>query len=408
MSERVEAGNRELTFVVTYDGDDGRVLRSNPLRERVDIEKQSVVLANATGSLTVGERGTVNLTVRNDGPRLVRDATVTLATSGPTLTPLEPDRPLGTIGVDETGTATVPVRTASAADPGDRQVSFVVTYENEAGDTRRTDPLTARLSVADEQSFSLSAIESDLRVGEEGTISGTVTNDGPLPATDAVVVVSGLDRNVDLGAGEYALGDLAVGESATFSYPVETTGAVDAGPRQFSITVRYRDARGDQRASTTLPGTVRIGSSRDQFSVTTRNASVPAGGSQTVEVILRNQGDDRLTNLNAKAFVDDPLSLSSDEAFVPAVPSGGNVTIAFDVAASGSAPQRVRPLEFDVQYNEPDGDTRLTDTYQVAVDVTEGEASGGIGIVPIAVLIGVIVFVLVTWFVATRRGGTED
>jgi hypothetical protein len=108
------------------------------------------------------------------------------------------------------------------------------------------------------------------------------------------------------------------------------------------------------------------------------DASVGAGGSTRFEVRLTNNGDEPVTDVSAKLFADDPISVSDDEAFVDEIGPGETATVTFSIDAAGSATPKVYPVSLDFQYDEPDGDTKLSDTYRVPVEVTESQGGGGI------------------------------
>jgi hypothetical protein len=85
-----------------------------------------------------------------------------------------------------------------------------------------------------------------------------------------------------------------------------------------------------------------------------------------------------VSDVSAKLFADSPVSVSDDEAFVSSIGPGETATITFSIGAAGSATPKVYPVSLDFQYDEPDGDTKLSDTYRVPVEVTEQEGGGGI------------------------------
>jgi len=240
------------------------------------------------------------------------------------------------------------------------------------------------------QSFSLDGITSDLRAGRDGTVTGTITNHGPKTAHDAVVVFATQQPNVHPLETEYAIGDLAPNQSTTFSLPVEVSDSARAGPRQFAYRLRYRNADDEQRQSDPLTAKVAVAPKRDRFTVEPKAATVTAGGSASVTLVVTNNGNETLRNVNAKAFVDDPLSASDDEAFVSKLDPGQSAEITFAVSASGTALQKTYVLETDFQYDTPDGQTKLSETYQVPVDVTVPKDSGG---VPATMIVGGLVVV---------------
>jgi len=62
------------------------------------------------------------------------------------------------------------------------------------------------------------------------------------------------------------------------------------------------------------------------------------------------------------------------------------VTIVFQLSADGGATEKTYPVKMDFQYDDEDGDTIISDTYQVPVDV-----AGGSGGLPITLIILAVV-----------------
>jgi hypothetical protein len=393
-------GPRQLDFAVQYENADGERRASDTLAVRVPVEaEQEFTVEGTESTLLVGDRGTVTLTVTNDGPETANDAVVQLTTANPNVQPRETEAAVGALAPGESAQVTFPVGIADTAEAGARQLSFAVQYENDAGELRRTDGLRPTVEVAGEQAFSVGGVEGDLRVGEEGELVATVTNDGPLPAGEAVVRLAGVTDNAHPMATEFAAGTLSVGDSATATFPIEISESAESGPRQFSLLVEYRNREGDVLTSDRLSTRVEVAPERPQFGVEADGASLTAGGSDSVTLVVTNNGDEAVTNVNAKAFVDNPLSTTDDEAFVDRIPPGESAKVVFGLDVAGGALQKAYPLSVDFQYDDGSGDTKLTDTYQVAVDVSAPEDDGpSTAVIAGGVLVVVLVVAGALWW----------
>ncbi|MFT4885686.1 MAG: putative membrane protein, partial [Natronomonas sp.] len=86
--------------------------------------------------------------------------------------------------------------------------------------------------------------------------------------------------------------------------------------------------------------------------------------------------DETVTDVSAKVFASQPLSMSDDEAFIDELEPGETARIPFRVSAAGNAMEKAYPISIDFQYVDESGETRLTDSYRVPVDVEE--QSGGL------------------------------
>ena len=376
-------------------------------RTRLDrFELQSV-----TSTVQAGDTGTVTLTLENTG-RDATDVIVTLQSAN------------GQLSLGQSPNASRFVSTWSSNEY--RSFQYHVTASNDTvagnypfvvrisyldnGTRRQTAPRTIGVVPASEQSFSLGPLNSSLRVGTDGTVRGTVTNEGPQTARHAVLDLSTGgqqgSQNVFPKDTEYALGTLAPGESAHFKYRIEVNDNAEPGSRQLSFAVRYQNQNGDPRRSKSLDGRVDVHPRRDEFVVESRNSTVESGSSATVTLVVRNNVGYTLRNVDAQAFANSPLSLSSDEAFVTRLEPNGSTRISFEVAADGSAVAGTYPLSVDFQYDTPNGTTKLSDTYNVPVRVTKPRGNGLGSLVSgggtIAILALVLVALLVVGFVIRR------
>jgi uncharacterized membrane protein len=157
------------------------------------------------------------------------------------------------------------------------------------------------------------------------------------------------------------------------------------------------------RESDTIPTRVDVQQESPEFDVEPINATYTAGSGGTFEVTVTNNRDHALTDISAKIYMDSPLSTSDDEAFVERLEPGESQTVRFQVSAGGDATAKTYPVKMDFQYDQPDGDTIISDTYQIPVEVTADADGGGLPVLPI---VGVVAVLLVGGgFLYYRRQG---
>ncbi|MFB6153783.1 MAG: COG1361 S-layer family protein, partial [Halodesulfurarchaeum sp.] len=240
------------------------------------------------------------------------------------------------------------------------------------GDQQDRGPYNVRVSVADQRDrFSLTNVESTLRVGAEGAIRMTITNEG-VAVDDAVLTLVSTGQNIHPLEREYAIGSLPANGSTTVRFPIEISDSAEPLPRQFRFRVGFEDQEGDQQDRGPYNVRVSVANEREQFVVEKVSATTPAGGSSQITLRVTNNGDTPLRNVDAKIFTDNPLSSSDDQAFVEVLDPGASETMTFDIAASGSALEKQYPISIDFQYDE-NGESKLSETYQVAITVTQTE-----------------------------------
>ena len=398
------------------DGDDeqagaGPVTFGVPVAESAD----DFAVVSTSSTVPIGDEGTVSVTIENTGENAT-EATVSLSS-------LSPDLVVGSMGnatrfvgawsAGEQRTVEYQVRASNDTERRSYPLQTSVAYTDVDDDRARTDARTFGVTPLREQDFSLANVSGNLSVGEEGTVTGTVTNEGPSAARNAVITLSADNANVNPLESEFVVGTLAAGESANFSFPIEVTDSAEPGARQLSFAVEYDNAEGEPRTSDTIAAQVDVPPGRDEFDITRRNASVEVGGSETIELEITNTRNSTVRNVNAKAFVDDPLSLADDEAFIPELGPGESATVTFEASAAGSATAGTYPLSMDFQYDTADGESKLSETYEVPIEVREPESSGllslgggdgGLPIVPILLAIA-LVAIIATVIVRRRNGG---
>ena len=150
-----------------------------------------------------------------------------------------------------------------------------------------------------------------------------------------------------------------------------------------------------------------MGEERPVFAVERVSGAIEAGGSGVVELRVTNRDDEPVSDISAKLFTDDPMDSSDDEAFIDGLDPGESATIKFALSAGGEALEKPYPVNLDFQYDEADGDTLLSDTYTVSIEVTQPSGGG----LPIGLLVGVVVVLAVVAgavIVYRRRGGSSD
>lgn len=400
----VEAGMYRIPIELTYRpaGAGDRTNKTVHATVRVEDHARFAVVDSSTDA-QVGDSGTVTVELRNVGSANASGATVAIQSSSPAIAfgqSASATRYVGAVCVNETVTVSYRASIANDAEPRPYGLTATVNYDDEDGAATQSAPLRVGVTPVDEQSFSLSDVESTLRVGEEGTVTVTVTNEGPRPARDAVVTIQKQGTNVDRLETEYAVGTFDAGESRTVTFPLEVTTSAEPGPKQFSFTVEYQNRDGDVKESDRLNARVDVAEERNRFSLSPVDATLEAGSSGELVLVITNNGEEPVLNVNAKLFADAPLSASDDEAYITELGPGETAEIPFAIASSGNALAKDYPVDLDFQY-EVDGTKKLSKTYTVAVAVTEPTDSGGMP-TPI-VLAGVVLVLAIAGFVLYRR-----
>jgi len=371
-----------LSIAPTYTNEAGETVRSEPLSAGVvPASEQTFSVVRRSTRVPVGDSGNVTLGIRNTGGRDLTDASVTLQSSNAAFTFEETPTARTYVGqwaAGEVKTITVGAEVASGAER--RQYAADVAVDYTFGDDREgRSPLVTGFTPAAPQEFSITGATVDVRVGAEGNLTGTLVNDGPGRVENAVLVLRSSSRTLSVGETEVAVDDLAPGERTRFAFELEASEEAAAGPRQFTLRLNYDDADGTSRQSDPLYVRGPVAPARDVFAVESVDARFAPGESGTLTLRVTNTGGRTVRDVSAKLFADDPLSTDDDEAFLAGLAPGESTTVDFSVSVAGSAlANKDYPVSVDFQYEEPDGDTKLSDTHRAPVRVTAREGGGGL------------------------------
>ena len=348
----------------------------------------------------VGGSGDVTVTMENVGDEIARDAVVTGTTTGSeaVIADGSGESFVGDWEPGENRTVTFDSTVTSAFAGGAYALSTTVDYRDRDGIESMSPSSRAGVVPIPEQSFALDDVEGTLEVGYSGTVSGTLTNEGPRDVDDAVLVADSGSNRVSLGESRYALPEVPAGESVEFAFDADVSGNADPGPRQFRFTTEYTS--GDATIAVDETRRVEVAPRRPEFDLAVDDPTIPAGETRRITVEITNQRPETLSSINAGLYADSPLTAVNDDAFVSELAPGESTEIWFEVAAASDASVETHPIELDFRYDDERGNDRISDITQVAVDVTESTDDGRL---PVGlILVGVLVIVAgagaVAWY----------
>ncbi len=409
VSDTAQPGERRLTVVIEYVTEGGELRESDPIQVVVDVssETRRFELTSVDARLQATDDGPLVLAIVNRGDETLTDATVSLASRSSALLVgdgLNDTRFVGRWPPGESRVVEYRVRAGNGT--GDQTYAFetTVAFEDEEGQQRRSDGLAFGATPLAEQTFAARTVESTLRVGEEGRVRVALTNTGPTAVSDVGVTLVTEAPTVAPVETEAAVGALAPAETVEFALPIEITEDAAPGTRQLSYRVAYTDDDGDRRRTEPLTTDVDIAPERDTFVVDDLDATVAAGDSDVVELTLTNNRGVTVTDVQAKAFADDPLSVADDQVFVSSLAPGESVTVQFTVSAAGSAAEKLYRLSVDFLYTTPDGDTELTDPVNVGVNVVQ-PAPRQLPDWLVPLLVGFVILLVAALLLRRRFGG---
>ncbi|QZP38647.1 COG1361 S-layer family protein [Halobaculum magnesiiphilum] len=396
----IPGGEHRVPITVKYrDEDDEDEVVTETVYATVRVQERArFEIEDVESAAPVGGSGTVSATVRNVGGETATNAVLALQSGNSDLSfgdSANARRFVGTLAPNETRTVEVDATLVDSAETREYAVDATVEYETEGGESATSRPLSFGVLPLPEQTFGVDDLASTLRVGEEGQVTGTVTNTGEETVTNAVVLFEASNPNVSPLEPEVAVGTLEPGESAEFAFDVEVSDAAEAGPRQFTLRVQYRDTEGTRRTGDSIDAPVSIAESRDEFAVSPVNGTFEVGGGGTLTLEVTNNRDEIVRDVSAKLFLDAPLSSSDDEGFIAELAPGETREVTFALSMAGGAIDgKTYPASVDFRYETADGDTLISDTYEVPIEAAapggNGLPLGAIGVAAVVVALGLV------------------
>ncbi len=401
----VEPGTYSLDLDLTYgyisSGESRTVTVSRDVEVRVRDEPRFRVVG-IDSETQIGGTGTVEATIENVGTDPARDATVQFSSkSDELLLGTRSNSSRAFAGIWRPGsTQTFELTTTTTSDAVLREypLSVQITYSDRDGVQRTSRELTTGVTPQKKQTFDVSNLSSTLYVGEPGTIRGTITNTGPVPVRNAVIVYTSSNPNIEPVDTEIALGHLAPTERGDFTFEANVADQATANNQQLNLTVRYRNAQGNQQTSDPLEPSVMLLPEREWLTVTPEQASFGIDTDNRMTVRIHNDGQVPLTDIQARLEVEVPFSTESQLAYVQQLSPGETATLAFEVTTSEDAVATQSLVTLNITSDRPD-EKEIAETYLVPVTVEEETDASNTTIFAAAGLIALVVLAGGWWWI---------
>lgn len=321
----------------------------------------------------IGDSGTLRTEVTNVGGEAARDLTIGLESNSADVTLGE--TPQNTARIDRLApgeSTTVDYDVTIRPDVSLRELSLSgdVQFTDSDGVQHAHGGLSTGITPVSEQQFSLTTDASTLRVGETGTISGTIRNDGPADARDVELVLG--DAQFAPRSPTYSIGDLESGESATFRFRGAVPSEADATPQRVDVSTRYRTPADNERIAEHSMH-VSVSERRDSVTISAVDPEFSAGEDGVLHLDITNQRDVEIRDVRLRLGVEDPLDSEFRSAVIESLEPGETDRVAFDLEVDSDAPPSRYPAAVETTYIDPDDETVTPRPATIAVTVTEAE-----------------------------------
>jgi hypothetical protein len=107
------------------------------------------------------------------------------------------------------------------------------------------------------------------------------------------------------------------------------------------------------------------------FEIIRTNGSLVAGNSGTIEITIKNTGEEDARDVKAIITPSDPISTTDDKAYLNKMAPGDVAVATFTVNADSKAVNKTYSIDTVLRYQTPEGDIKYSDVLQAPVVVRE-------------------------------------
>ena len=383
VSEDVEPGEYELPVRVRYSHTSTYAPRSRVVQERTRSVTRTVVvtiddrprfeLNGVETDVQVGDSGTVTAEVRNVGAQEARAIDVAVESTSPNVVVGGGGGDVARIdrlGANETARVVYDAEIRSDATARNYSLEGSVRFTDRDGVRGAAEGLSFGFHPTEEQAFDIDLETSTLRVGETGTIEGTIRNAGPSAVEDVELALE--EGQFEPRSRSYSIGDLDVDETADFRFRAIVPESTDPTPQRIDVTTRYRTLADSDR-STGDSIRVPVEERRDAVAVEAIDPQFAAGQEGTLRLDVTNQRDVEIRDVRIRLAVEEPLESEFRTTVISSLPAGEADEVAFDLEVDSDAPVSRYPATVEIEYVDPDDEPVVDRPKTVAISVTEAD-----------------------------------
>jgi hypothetical protein len=387
----------EYRYTSRIDDNDGdeterTVRRTLPVTVEVE-DDASFDVVDVDSEVRAGSTETVSLTVENGGSTAATDATLALESPNADLTVGEATsatRSVGTLEPGQRTTVDYEVTAAPSARSGNYAMTLTAQYEAD-GVSRSSDPTTLSVAPDPQQEFGVVNATSAVAVGDTGSVTVQLRNDGPLAVDDAEVRLESTSGQLSFGGSASAsrfVGSWAPNETRTVTYDLTATG--DAEPRDYTLsaTVTYRDDEGD--VATAPSRSLGVAPAPEQtFGVSNTSTTLAVGQDGRLRGTVTNTGE-RPADSAVVVFTSESGTVTAIETESPVgnLGPGESANFAIPIEIASSAEPGPKQFSVAVQYRNADDEQRRSDSFDVRADVGPDTDAFGLAVTGASVSAG--------------------
>ena len=385
-SQATDTQSYPFTLTADYKLPSDESRSTSPVSVPVQLQpEQEFTVVSTEHNVPIAGSGTYNVTLRNDGPDVADDATVTLTSQNADITfgqTTTASRTVGDWDTGETRTVSVDTSASASAQRQNYSLSASIGFEDGDGNAGQVQGLTLGL-VPDAQRFTVVSTESAVPVGDTGEYTVTLRNDGATALDDTSVTLTSQNADITFGQSNTAsrfVGEWGAGETKTVTFDAGAGSSAEQREYALSASVSYEQASGTAGQQ----GSISLGlqpTAEQSFAVENVDATLEVGDDGQLAGELTNTGpravDDVVVVWTSQQRNVSPIET---EYSVGRLEAGGSADFSFDVDVSDSARSGPRQLTLQAQYDNDDDQQRTSDPLNVRAEVAPERDEFGVAI----------------------------
>ncbi len=306
---------------------------------------------------------------------------------------------IGSISENKPVSVPIEIDVPENAAPGTYEMELKIRFTTtdqlgqEEQELNRLEYETVTFEISDDPQFELTrADDTQLRADETSLFPVTVENTGGKAAEDVAVSLSSQSPEIRFGSGTGAVSridSLKPGETTEVTYEVTVGSGAPARLYNLNAHATYTDKQGIDGRDEDLSVGARVGPQRNDFNVAVEDSTVAVGSTRLVAVTVTNNRDQRLSDIQASLGTSAPLDSDDDDGYIASLDPGESATVTFGLSATTDANPKTYAAALDFSYEDERGISRMSETYQLPVNVEtdDGMQLGSISPLVIVVLL---------------------
>ncbi|MFB6195429.1 MAG: sialidase [Haloplanus sp.] len=207
------------------------------------LSEQTFTVSNVSGTLYVGEPGTIGGTIRNTGPQTVSDAVLVYVSSNPNIVPVDTTVSLGRLESGERRPFALEVELSDRATATAQQLNLTVRYRGEQGNRHASDTLEPSVTPSPERDWlAVMPGETTFGIDTDNRMTVDIRNVEGVPLRNVVARLS-VDDPFSTESRVAYVAELRPNETATLAF--ELTVSEDAVPAQSAVRLNVTGKRPD-------------------------------------------------------------------------------------------------------------------------------------------------------------------